>query len=106
MKGIKALTILISPFIIGWIALFLGAYGVSPLMVLKILLNETLHVFDVGDIPEKAIIVDIRLPRVLLAGLLELVFLEQVSLFREYLETLLLTRLSLEFQQEQPLDVL
>ena len=36
---------------------------------LKILLNETLHVFDVGDIPEKAIIVDIRLPRVLLAGI-------------------------------------
>jgi iron complex transport system permease protein len=69
MKGIKALTILISPFIIGWIALFLGAYGVSPIMVLKILLNETLHVFDVGDIPEKAIIVDIRLPRVLLAGI-------------------------------------
>jgi len=69
MKGIKALTILAFPFIIGWIALFLGAYGVSPLMVLKILLNETLHVFNVGDIPEKAIIVDIRFPRVLLAGI-------------------------------------
>jgi iron complex transport system permease protein len=38
-------------------------------MVLKILLNEALHVFDVGDIPEKAIIVDIRIPRVLLAGI-------------------------------------
>jgi len=69
MKGIKALIILASPFIFGWIALFLGAYGVSPIMVLKILLNETLHVFNVGDIPEKAIIVDIRLPRVLLAGI-------------------------------------
>jgi len=69
MKGIRALIILASPFIVGWIALFLGAYGVSPIMVLKILLNETLHIFDVGDIPEKAIIVDIRLPRVLLAGI-------------------------------------
>ncbi|MBC7189143.1 iron ABC transporter permease, partial [Candidatus Aerophobetes bacterium] len=28
-----------------------------------------LHIFDIGDIPEKAIIIDIRLPRVILAGL-------------------------------------
>ncbi len=69
MKGIKALIIIVSPLIIGWFALFLGAYGVTPVMVLKILLNETLHVFDIGDIPEKAIIIDIRLPRVILAGL-------------------------------------
>ncbi|GLI52457.1 iron(III) ABC transporter permease [Thermodesulfovibrio yellowstonii] len=38
-------------------------------MVLKILLNETVNIFDIGDIPEKAIIIDIRLPRVILAGL-------------------------------------
>jgi len=69
MKGIKALIILISPIFIGWLALFLGAYGVTPFMVLKILLNETLHIFEIGDIPEKAIIIDIRLPRVILAGL-------------------------------------
>jgi iron complex transport system permease protein len=69
MKGIKALIILISPIFIGWPALFLGAYGVTPFMVLKILLNETLHIFEIGDIPEKAIITDIRLPRVILAGL-------------------------------------
>ncbi len=69
MRSIKILTILISPIFIGWISLFLGAYGVTPLMVLKILFNEMFHIFNIGDIPEKAIIVDIRLPRVLLAGI-------------------------------------
>ena len=69
MKGIKALIILISLIFVGWLALFLGAYGVTPLMVLKILLNETLHIFEIGDIPENVIIIDIRLPRVILAGL-------------------------------------
>jgi len=69
MRSIKILTILISPIFIGWISLFLGAYGVTPLMVLKILFNEMFHIFNIGDIPEKAIVVDIRLPRVLLAGI-------------------------------------
>lgn len=68
MKGIKAGLILISPLFVGWIALFVGAYGVSPVMVIKILLNETLHVFEIAE-PEKSIIIDIRLPRVILAGL-------------------------------------
>ncbi|GAB6182399.1 FecCD family ABC transporter permease [Thermodesulfovibrio hydrogeniphilus] len=75
MRGIKSILILLSPFLIGWIALFLGAYGVTPFMVIKILFNELFHTLapthalDVGDIPEKAIIIDIRLPRVLLAGI-------------------------------------
>lgn len=69
MKSLKALLIFISPLIVAWIALFVGAYGITPLMVVKILLNETFHILDIGDIPEKAIIIDIRLPRVLLAGL-------------------------------------
>ncbi|MEN2994621.1 MAG: iron ABC transporter permease [Thermodesulfovibrio sp.] len=56
------------PIVVSWIALFLGAYGVTPVMVIKILLNETLHLFEMGDIPEKAIVIDIRLPRVILAG--------------------------------------
>jgi len=69
MKGFKVILIFLSPLIIAWVSLFLGAYGVTPTTVIKILLNETLHFFDIGDIPEKAIIVDIRLPRVILAGL-------------------------------------
>ncbi len=69
MKGIKAIIISLSPLAVAWFALFFGAYGVSPLMVIKILLDETFHLFEFGDIPEKAIIFDIRLPRVLLAGL-------------------------------------
>ncbi|MGB9628631.1 MAG: FecCD family ABC transporter permease [Thermodesulfobacteriota bacterium] len=69
MKGVKALLILISPFFIGMIAIFIGAYGVTPIMVIKIFLNEYFHIFELGDIPEKAIILDIRFPRVILAGL-------------------------------------
>jgi len=69
MKNIKIFLILLSPFIVGWISLFLGVYGVRPIMVIKILLNESLHIFDLGDIPEKAIIWDIRLPRILMAFL-------------------------------------
>ncbi|GLI53632.1 FecCD family ABC transporter permease [Thermodesulfovibrio yellowstonii] len=69
MKGFRAILIFLSPLFIAWVSLFLGAYGVTPTMVIKILLNETLHIFDIGDIPERAIIIDIRLPRVILAGL-------------------------------------
>jgi len=69
MKYIKILIILFSPFFVGWVSLFIGSYEISPVMVLKVLLNETLHVFDVQDIPEKAIIWDIRLPRILTAFL-------------------------------------
>ncbi|PMP96471.1 MAG: iron transporter, partial [Thermodesulfobacterium geofontis] len=69
MKSIKILGIILSPFLIGWVSLFLGAYEISPILVLKILVNETLHIFNLGDIPEKTIIWDIRLPRMLMAFL-------------------------------------
>ncbi len=69
MKNFKAIFLIFSPLVIGWIALFLGAYKVNPLMVLKIILNEVFHVFNLRDSAEKAIIIDIRLPRVLLAGI-------------------------------------
>ncbi len=61
--------IAVSPLIAGWISIFIGAYGVSPFSVLKIVLHEIIPFYETADIPEKAIILDIRLPRVLLAGL-------------------------------------
>jgi len=67
MKALKISLILISPFLIGWISLFLGAYKIGPILVLKILLDKSLHIFDLGKIPEKAIVWDIRLPRIILA---------------------------------------
>ena len=69
MKVIKGLIILISPIFVGWISLFLGAYEITPWMVLKIVLNETLRIFELENVPEKVIIIDIRLPRVILAGI-------------------------------------
>jgi len=69
MKSIKIIILFISPLIVSWISLFLGAYKINPIMVIKVFLNEAFHIFNLKDIPEKAILIDIRLPRVLLAGI-------------------------------------
>ncbi len=53
----------------GWIALFMGAYYVSPLEVIKIIYNFIMHNTYLSDHPESAIIIDIRLPRVILAAI-------------------------------------
>jgi len=60
-----SMVIIISPFLAACVALFLGAYGVTPLQVLHILANA----FTRTDSPEAAIVLDIRLPRIILAGL-------------------------------------
>lgn len=69
MKNFKKIIIFISPFIVAWLSLFIGAYGISPLMVGKILLNEIVPLFEISDIPEKSIVLDIRFPRVILSGI-------------------------------------
>lgn len=50
-----------SPFLAGWFALFIGAYNISPAKIISLVGNL--------NIPEKAIIIDIRLHRIILAGL-------------------------------------
>ena len=57
--------VFISPLLAAFVALFLGAYGVTPLQVLHIMANA----FSGIDSPEAAIVLDIRLPRIILAGL-------------------------------------
>jgi iron complex transport system permease protein len=57
--------VFISPLLAAFAALFLGAYGVTPVQVLHILANA----FSGIDSPESAIVLDIRLPRIILAGL-------------------------------------
>lgn len=69
MKEIKIFLIFISPLFIGWFALFLGAYKISPFLIIKILIDNTFHIFHLNNTPENVIVIDIRLPRVLLAGL-------------------------------------
>lgn len=63
------ITILLSPFLAGWIALFMGAYDISPMDTLGLIFREFAPFFQNIDSPERAIIIDIRLPRILLAGL-------------------------------------
>ncbi len=63
-----AACILASPLLAGAAALFWGAYGVSPVLVLKCLVNEIIPLTGMADLPERAVIMDIRLPRILLAG--------------------------------------
>ncbi|AFM28051.1 FecCD family ABC transporter permease [Desulfomonile tiedjei] len=68
-KSIIQILILISPFFAGWIALFVGAFHVSPMSVLRILFQDMLPYSGFSNSPESSIILDIRLPRVVLAGL-------------------------------------
>jgi iron complex transport system permease protein len=63
--GLVTTLIMLSPLLAACIALFLGAYGVTPLEVIRILV----HAFGGLDSPESAIVLDIRLPRIILAGL-------------------------------------
>ena len=61
----KTIIILLSPFLAASLALFMGAYGIAPLKVLEIVSNA----FSGVESPEATIILDIRLPRIILAGL-------------------------------------
>jgi iron complex transport system permease protein len=58
-----------SPFVVGWVALFLGTYDLSPLQVLRSLAEGVGLLPGITDSSEQAIVFDIRLPRVLLAAL-------------------------------------
>ena len=62
--------ILILPLPVAWLALFIGAYDVSPLTVMKVIADWiSPFTADIPDMAERSIILDIRLPRVILAGL-------------------------------------
>lgn len=54
-----------APLLAGLFSLFIGAYGISPAQVLAALRDGLAGI----DSPETAIILDIRLPRIVLAGL-------------------------------------
>jgi iron complex transport system permease protein len=62
---IKTILIIAAPFVAATFSLFIGAYGISPLGVLHALTGGLAGI----DSPEAAIILDIRLPRIVLAGL-------------------------------------
>jgi iron complex transport system permease protein len=64
-----ALCILVSPLLVAWLALFLGAYGVSPLGVLRALAGLVVPGLASAQGADASIVLDIRLPRVILAGL-------------------------------------
>lgn len=62
---IASAIIMISPFMAAGAALFFGAYDLPPTQIL-----EVLRTMSSGtNTPEAAIILDIRLPRIILAGL-------------------------------------
>lgn len=67
-KKFLSVFILLSPLLVGWLALFIGAYGIAPLDILRFFF-EGVFGTSTPDTPEKAILLDIRLPRVALAGL-------------------------------------
>jgi len=61
----KTILLMAAPLLAALFALFLGAYGMSPVQVLAALRDGLSGI----DSPETAIILDIRLPRIVLAGL-------------------------------------
>jgi len=61
----KTILIIAAPFLAAFFSLFLGAYGMAPVQVLAALRDGLAGI----DSPETAIILDIRLPRIVLAGL-------------------------------------
>lgn len=68
IKKIIPVLILASPLVVGWSALFVGSYGIEPFQILTYLFG---FLFDPAaiDSGEKAILFDIRLPRIVLSGL-------------------------------------
>lgn len=68
-RTVKTALILSSPLLMGWIALFMGAYDISPFLILKIIGLKTFSCLGNPAMEEKAIILDIRLPRIILASL-------------------------------------
>lgn len=68
MKKMTAALILASPLALGLVALFIGAYGIEPLNIVTYLFGA---IFDptAPDSADKAILFDIRMPRIILAGL-------------------------------------
>lgn len=71
MNGKTAIKIMIlaSPFVAGIAAMFVGAFHVAPSDILNIIAHELNPGAAAPDTPEKAIIMNIRLPRIILAGL-------------------------------------
>jgi len=61
----KTIILIAAPFLAALISLFMGAYGISPALVLSALKDGLAGI----DSPEASIILDIRLPRIALAGL-------------------------------------
>jgi iron complex transport system permease protein len=67
-KTFASFLLLISPFVAGGIAIFVGAFHLSPGSVVKILFSTVMPSLDLSNVPEQAIVLDIRLPRIFLAG--------------------------------------
>ncbi len=67
MNKIKILLLSLSPLVVGFIAIFVGVYKVSVLDCIKIFLSTLGFNLKINSI-EKAIIINIRLPRIILAG--------------------------------------
>ncbi|MEZ0329244.1 MAG: iron ABC transporter permease [Dissulfuribacterales bacterium] len=68
-KRAAAWVLFLSPVAAGMAAMFMGAYNLSASDVLSILLDWIFKGASQANRPEAAIVLDIRLPRILLAGL-------------------------------------
>ncbi|MGB9876393.1 MAG: FecCD family ABC transporter permease [bacterium] len=68
-KKLVYLTLLLSPLVVGMVALFFGAYFISPVKIFDILSGKLTGSSNHLNPQESSIIIDIRLPRILLSCL-------------------------------------
>jgi iron complex transport system permease protein len=68
-KRILYIIVLVSPLAAAALSLFTGAYALPPLKVVEVLISAFSHSEYPGMLSESAVLFDIRLPRILLAGI-------------------------------------
>lgn len=68
-RNLRIVLLTLFPLLSFLTSLFIGAYAIQPSKVLKTILHELLNLVQPVDTAERAIIIDIRVPRVILAGI-------------------------------------
>src|SRR5262249_38461683 len=66
-RSMVMFVLVLVPCLAFYVSLFIGRFGVSPLQVVQILLSRVLPFVQVAQDSSTTVIIDVRLPRVLLA---------------------------------------
>jgi len=73
LKTTVYILVLLMPLVVGFAVLFIGAYGIGPGIVVRGLVPQIFLSHPDSDLSERNIILDIRLPRIILAGIVGMI---------------------------------